>query len=196
MKSINLRNATTALALTALGTAAVAVASSSSSAQPAPRGERVVAAQAATFVHALCPRRSVEELVSLADTIVHGRVLSHEPITAPVPGTRYTLAVQSALKGEPGAHVTVEVAGGVDAEGRRLIVTGAPTFVDGDDVVLFLHRNADAFGIVGLEVGTLRVEDRSSGVATVSGTSLSSTLALPALFHRVEATLAAEEVGQ
>jgi hypothetical protein len=55
-----------------------------------------------------------------------------------------TVAVDEAIKGEPGSTVFVRVPGGEVGRYRRFMV-GAPSFTPGEDIVLFLtdeHRRS------------------------------------------------------
>lgn len=100
------------------------------------------------------------ELVTGAETIVHGRVVGSE--ARAVPGrqsveTVVTVAADEYLKGDLGPRVSVRVPGG-QIGFRRTLVIGAPVFRIGDQVVLFLKgRGSGLPWIVGLNQGVYRV---------------------------------------
>lgn len=115
------------------------------------------------------------ELVTAADVIVHGRV--SDTRVALIDGrteTVVTLAATTALKGDPGAHVTFRVPGG--QIGRyRTVVAGGPVLRDGDEIVAFLGRHdGGARHLVGFTQGVVRVVRQS-----MDGTRM--VLAPPAL---------------
>ena len=107
------------------------------------------------------------ELVASAPVIVHGRVVgvrsdwieSRRSIE-----TFVTIEASEYLKGDLGERVTIRVPGGQLGRYRTVFV-GAPSFQEGDEVVLFL-RTADQGTpwIVGLSQGAFRVAvDPASG---------------------------------
>ena len=136
--------------------------------------KRIILAAVAGFVAAAPLHATVlisadlPELVSEAETIVQGRVVSAEPRA--VPGSRrietlVTLAADEYLKGDLGPRVVLRVPGG-QVGTRRTVMVGAPTFRPGDRVVLFLGNAAPSLPwIVGLNQGVYRVKaaPRSSG---------------------------------
>ena len=93
---------------------------------------------------AVVPRLTLEQLTAQADLIVHATVLSsrcawddsHRFIW-----THYSLDVADVLKASAPARITVSVpGGGVGDTGMR--VSGAVSFSPGEEVVVFLSRNA------------------------------------------------------
>jgi hypothetical protein len=104
------------------------------------------------------------ELVVEAKTIVQGRVLTTEsriPEGSRTVETVVTLAAEEYLKGDLGARVTLRVPGG-QIGFRRSVVVGAPVFVPGDQVVLFLGGAAPSLPwVLGLNQGVYRI--RSEG---------------------------------
>ena len=105
-------------------------------------------------------------IVSEAGIIVHGRVVD---VRSALTGPRRTIEsfitveVIESLKGDPGATVTFRVPNGQVGRYRRILV-GAPEFVEGEEVVLFLQGRAPAMPTpVGLSQGVYRV--RRAGAA-------------------------------
>lgn len=111
------------------------------------------------------------ELVSEARAIVHGRVVALEARwTDGRRGieTLVTVAADDYLKGRLGAEVTVRVPGGQVGHYRSFTI-GAPSFVEGEEVVLFLDADGPAIPhLVGLSQGVFRVkEDTATGLRVV-----------------------------
>jgi hypothetical protein len=106
------------------------------------------------------------ELVSEAGTIVHGRVVDVRSDWAP--GRRrietfVTVEAEDYLKGQLGEHVIFRVAGGRLGRYRSVLV-GAPSFAEGDEVILFLTgRGPSVPSIMGLNQGVFRVAADDSG---------------------------------
>ena len=121
---------------------------------------------------------SLGELVTGARAIVHGHVVAIEPRWAD--GRRQietfvTVRVDEYLKGDLGAEVTFKVPGGQIGPYRRVIV-GAPTFREGEEVVVFLNAQGPAVPwISGLNQGVFRVGHNAAGVKVViPGVSLTA----------------------
>ena len=119
---------------------------------------------------------SLGELAAGAQAIVHGRVVAIEPRW--VPGRRQietlvTLHADEYLKGELGVELTFKVPGGQLGPYRSVMV-GAPTFHEGDEIVVFLNAQGPAVPwISGLNQGVFRVaEDPSGGKVVIPGVSL------------------------
>ncbi|HSK10228.1 MAG TPA: hypothetical protein VK911_11690 [Vicinamibacterales bacterium] len=111
------------------------------------------------------------ELAREATVIVHARVVSVESVWTDgrrTVETIVTLEVSEALKGRPGTEVSVRVPGG--RMGRyRSVVVGAPTFREGQEVVLFLGGRAPALShLLGFSQGVYRVHRDRSGRALVT----------------------------
>jgi len=117
-------------------------------------------------------------LADQAPLIVAGEITASDP--APVngrPATDYTVSLTRVLKGAaPADPLTVRVPGGVDASGALYRVWGAPRFLPGDQVILFLGARGDGtLGVSQLLLGafiqtrqggqTLAVRDLSDAVA-------------------------------
>jgi hypothetical protein len=104
-----------------------------------------------------------------AAAIVRGRVVTAQPSWAD--GRRrvetiVTLAVEESFKGGQAGQISFEVPGGVMGRYRSVLV-GAPTFHEGEEVVVFLGAKPPALAyLVGLGQGVFRIV-RDDGVATV-----------------------------
>lgn len=124
-------------------------------------------------------------LVSGARAVAHGHVIAVEPRW--VEGRRrieslVTLRVEEYLKGNLGDEVTFKVPGGQMGPYRSFMV-GAPTFVEGDEVVVFLNVQGPTVPwISGLNQGVFRVAENTSGVKMVlPGISLAARAEGPRL---------------
>jgi hypothetical protein len=99
-------------------------------------------------------------LVRAARAIVHGRVVATEVQSSARTRveTRVTIEAAAYLKGDLGPRVTFTVPGGT--LGRyRTVVSGAPRFTEGEEVVLFLGARAPALPyVVRLSEGVFRVQ--------------------------------------
>ena len=129
----------------------------------------LVAASAAATV--LVPA-DMTELAREAAAIVHGRVVSVQAVWTA--GRRsietvVTLEVTEALKGQPGREVSLRVPGGEMGRYRSVMV-GAPTFREGQEVIVFLGGRAPQLSyLLGLGQGVYRVRrDPSTGAALVT----------------------------
>ena len=110
------------------------------------------------------------EMVAGSQLIVHGAVIdvrSQLTAGARTIETVITIAVTDSLKGESASTVVLRVPGGQVGRYRRVMV-GAPEFVRGEEVVLFLAGHAPAMPMpFGLNQGVYRVV-RSAGRALVA----------------------------
>lgn len=111
------------------------------------------------------------ELTAEARAVAHGRVVALEPRW--LEGRRsietlVTLEVEAWAKGDFGRSVTLRVPGGQMGPYRTLML-GAPTFAEGDEVVVFLAAAGPAIPhLVGLAQGVFRVRaDRATGARVV-----------------------------
>ena len=123
----------------------------------------------------------INALVSDAQAIVHGRVVRLQG-RASGDGlgieTLVTLEAESYLKGDLGREVTFVVVGG--QFGRyRSVVSGAPQFAEGQEVVLFLGAKAPALPhVIRMSQGAFRVSvDRRTGARTIRRQPLASEAA-------------------
>jgi hypothetical protein len=100
------------------------------------------------------------EMVAQSQTIVHGRVLDVR--SQPTDNRRtvesvVTVAVVTPLKGDARATVVFRVPGGQLGRYRRITV-GAPSFAEGDEVIVFLKGRPPAMPMpFGLSQGVYRV---------------------------------------
>jgi hypothetical protein len=110
-------------------------------------------AAATTFVAS-----SVEEMARSSEAVVHGRVIA---TAARATGdgrivTDVDVAVASAWKGAPEETVRLVVPGG-SLGWIALRVEGAPTFAQGEEVVVFAGREGRAWRVNGYALGKYRV---------------------------------------
>ena len=104
-------------------------------------------------------------VVNGADVIVSGRVVD---VRSRLTDTRaiesfVTVVVSETVKGAPSQTVTFRVPNGTVGRYRRITV-GAPEFVEGDRVVLFLRARAPKVPtLFGLSQGVYRVASTESG---------------------------------
>jgi len=113
-----------------------------------------------------------------ATTIFRGRVTSVEELLlagrhGPVPITRVSVHVTDWLKGRSRPVVTFTLPGGRAPGGRQLVLDGAPTFQEGQDVCLLLVEDRGLLvPIVGFHQGCYRVRGervfQASGRAVVN----------------------------
>lgn len=110
-------------------------------------------------------------IVNEAGTIVHGRVVDVRSVLAGPTRTiesHVTVAVIESLKGAAGGSVTFRVPNGQVGRYRRILV-GAPEFIPGDEIVVFLRGRAPAMPtLYGLSQGVYRVSRAAGGAATVT----------------------------
>ena len=127
----------------------------------------LLAAPAAATV--LAPA-DLTELVASARLVVHGRVAAVESrwtADRRTIETLVTLETADYLKGEFGPEVTFKTPGGQLGPYRSFMV-GAPTFREGEEVVVFLTgRGPSVPWIVGLNQGVYRVRLGPSGARMV-----------------------------
>src|SRR6266513_633659 len=124
---------------------------------------------------------SFDDLVSRAEMIFQGTVIDVRSEWTGEGGQRHiasyvTLKVDDAIKGNPGAKVTLNMMGGtVGAE--TMEVTDAPKFKVGDRDILFVENNGTQFiPLVGIMHGRFRVKKDETGrdaVFTNEGSPLS-----------------------
>ncbi len=100
-----------------------------------------------------------EDLYGQAELIVEGTVLAIVPSPSGLPATAYRVRVDRSLKGRAfGSEVTVRVPGGVGADGRRLVIWGAPELRRRERVLLFLGRYPEGdYGPLHLAMGAFHV---------------------------------------
>jgi uncharacterized metal-binding protein len=101
---------------------------------------------AGTLDAALYATAPDEYLVDNAAVIVRAvvRPLERPPVREGLPRTHYRLEIEAGLRGAAaGELLEMIVPGGNDAAGRTALVSGAPSFRDGEEALLFLDRGAD-----------------------------------------------------
>ena len=114
----------------------------------------------------------LRELTTDARAVAHGRVVALEAQW--LEGRRsietlVTLEVVTYVKGDLGRTVTLRVPGGQMGP-YRSVMLGAPTFVEGEEVVVFLAASGPAIPhLVGLAQGVFRVRtDLATGARLVT----------------------------
>lgn len=93
--------------------------------------------------------------IERSSAIIIGRVLRSHVERFPEPGleTVTDVALEEAIKGDPGSLVQIHVPGGVGGEEGSLL-PGAPSFADGERVLLFLYQREDgSFAVNDLQLG-------------------------------------------
>ena len=93
--------------------------------------------------------------IERSSAIIVGRVLRSHVERFPESGleTVTDVALEEAIKGDPGSLVQIHVPGGVAGEEGRLL-PGAPSFADGERVLLFLYQREDgSFAVNDLQLG-------------------------------------------
>jgi hypothetical protein len=103
---------------------------------------------------------SVEGLARSSDAVVRGQVRKTTPTMSPDGRRIFTLVdveVTTTWRGEARKTVQVIVPGGVVGNiGQR--VDGVPSFAEGEEVVVFLHRaEANGYRVAGLAQGKFQV---------------------------------------
>ena len=95
--------------------------------------------------------------IERASAIVVGRILGSHPQASRFGiETVTTIALEEAIKGNPGSVVEIHTPGGT-LDGETRVVPGVPTFVDGERVLLLLYQRDDgAYTISDLGLGTFR----------------------------------------
>lgn len=88
-------------------------------------------------------RMDIPAMVSRADLVIEGRVLSVQVSQAQngVIESEYLIRVDRTLYGEDLALRVVRMPGGVLPDGRGMILAGMPQLLRGEDVILFLSRS-------------------------------------------------------
>jgi hypothetical protein len=117
-----------------------------------------------------------QTVVTESAVIAHGRVVDVTPVLAGprrVIESLVTLQVIEGLKGVSTQELTFRVPNGQIGRYRRIVI-GAPEFVEGDEVIVFLHggRTPAVPTLFGLSQGVYRVM-RAGGAATVAPPAVS-----------------------
>ncbi len=167
--SRNRRGSIFAATLFSLGIATLAGASQTKSALSEQRVSQAEP-QVVTRVYPRIPRLPLRSYVSVATDAVRGRIVGQRAVF-PAGQAGYTeilLAVDETVLGTAAGVITIRV-GGADGPGPATIVAGAPSFQQNEEVVLFLNRYGNFYGITGLADGTYRVQTMPGGQPHVSG---------------------------
>src|SRR5438270_702394 len=105
--------------------------------------------------------------IERSTAIIVGRVLRSHVDRVPPSGleTVTDVALEEAIKGNPGFLVQIHVPGGVLGE-EVSFLPGAPSFTDGERVLLFLYRRGDgSFVVNDLQLGAFHfVQGMSEGL--------------------------------
>jgi len=115
----------------------------------------------------------VEELSRSAALVVHGTVavvtgLNLGSTERPTIVTEVVLTVHRTLVGQtPGPELTIRLIGG-SVGGHTLRVPGQPTFVVGEEVVLFLEWTGDRLAVSGMGLGKYLVGRRAGEEPTAA----------------------------
>ena len=129
---------------------------------------------------------SFDELVSRAEVIFQGTVTDVRSQWVGEGGQRHinsyvTFKVEDAIKGKPGAQITLQMLGGTVGS-ETMEVTDAPKFKVGDRDILFVENNGTQFvPLVGIMHGRFRVKKDEAGrdaAFTNGGTPLSDVTQL------------------
>jgi len=99
--------------------------------------------------------------IERSSAVIVGRVLRSHVERVPGSGieTVTDVALEEAIKGDPGFLVRLHVPGGVLGDEASLL-PGAPSFTDGERVLLFLYRREDgSFAINDLQLGAFHFVD-------------------------------------
>lgn len=127
------------------------------------------------------------QLVQKSDAVVRGTVKSVRSRWSSDRSrivTDVELEVAESLKGSPGSSLLILQPGGVVGEVGQQI-SGLPSFVEGEEVVVFLERRGtSAFRVRGMAQGKYRVERSSDGSATVVPELLGDTRVLDPLTRK------------
>jgi len=109
---------------------------------------------------------SMDEMIQKSTSVVRGRILGVSATErAGDIFTVYQVRVLENLKGtaQPGQQIEISVPGG-ELRGVRQPVAGAPSFVTGDDYVLFLWKGRSGINqVMGLSQGTYSVKQDGAG---------------------------------
>jgi hypothetical protein len=111
---------------------------------------------------------SFDELVSRAEVIFQGTVTDVRSQWVGEGGQRHinsyvTFKVEDAIKGKPGAQITLQMLGGTVGS-ETMEVSDAPKFKVGDRDILFVENNGTQFvPLVGIMHGRFRVEKDEAG---------------------------------
>jgi hypothetical protein len=162
-----MRNSTCLVALTGLALAASAVLFETQPLRASPPTETPV-----KIVHAEIASMPLRAYAYAATDVVYGTVAEIGPAYHELLGdyTAMQVNVISSLKLQLPSSIQVALAA-CDTCSPRVIVPGSPTFQVGEQVALFVQGDPSvpAYGILGLDQGTYRVQTDGSGATHVYG---------------------------
>jgi hypothetical protein len=133
----------------------------------------VIGATLATSLFATTVQKmELQELVTISDSIVQGRVESVEArYEARMIYTYVSIVVDDPLKGERRRTVLLRHMGG-NIGAKTIWIAGMPQFKVGEQVIVFLRNRQDGtFDVIGLNQGKYDVVN-DSAVANVSGVTI------------------------
>jgi hypothetical protein len=110
----------------------------------------------------LIEKLTLEQLTTRAVSILVGQVtsiVSHEEGSGNI-YTVVTLTVEQVIKGENAQKVSVRVAGG-EVNGQKLWVEDAPSFAQGERVLVFLEETGSNLSVVGGVQGKLAIDEKN-----------------------------------
>src|SRR5438270_4852368 len=144
---------------------------------------------------------SFDELVSRAEVIFQGTVTDVRSQWVGEGGQRHinsyvTFKVEDAIKGKPGAQITLQMLGGTVGS-ETMEVTDAPKFNVGDRDILFVEHNGEQFvPLVGIMHGRFRVQrDEQTGRDFVTNGEGEPVRDLSKLGREEESATAAEALS-
>jgi hypothetical protein len=131
---------------------------------------------------------TMEELTAKADVIVTGQCLeTHSQWVGRSLVTLATIQIGEAVKGTPGATVTVALPGGRDVNRKfpvAMTYAGAPSILPQEEVFLFLNAadaatapTADSYSVTGFAAGKFSIVENDQGTKLVATDA--SKVALP-----------------
>src|SRR5437764_11349186 len=104
-------------------------------------------------------RLSLDDMVNKAHSIVHGKVRSvrsHWSEDGRLILTTYTLDVQETIKGQSARSIALTTIGGKIGD-LTVFAAGMPSFVVGEESIVFLEKSGDKSAVVGLNQGKFSV---------------------------------------
>jgi hypothetical protein len=117
---------------------------------------------------------SDSELVDQAALVVEATVMAIDSPPGDRPVTDYRLRVDRFLKGHAASELTLRVPGGRSADGRELLIFGAPRLAEGEKAILFLSPGSEGvWRSLHLMLGTfheVRVAGRRLAARNLVGT--------------------------
>jgi len=154
-------------------------------------------------------RMTHEEMAQRAELIVVGRGMESRSVwVGRMLVTRVTVAVDEILKGQVQSTVTVDIPGGIDMNRKIPIgmsVSGAPSILRGEHVVLFLARQqgitaqagSGEHAIVGFSQGKFSVvEDGQGGQVVTPGAGRGARMPLAEFKAEIQRHISGQRLGE